>query len=305
MNPVGLFLPPPILPTIPPTPTPYPCNWAGFVTDVTIPDGTAMKPDREFKKTWRLKNIGSCTWSSDYDLVYLSGDRMDGDKAVPLDGTVRPGETVDVSVELTAPSDPDKYMGYWALRDAAGRVFGIGQAANSAFWVEIEVERPDKLAYDFIQHYCSADWRGGDGFLACPGDPEDDADFVIRAHNPVLEGGRQENEPGLWTQPQAKADAWITGEFPAFEVRRMLIDGRPFVQPAGDHGRSDEQQQDTGHVEERAQVQPDCALVEQVAGDRQRVAGKCAGRGRQIADRQPHFARLGRPSGDVAGQTRR
>lgn len=212
--------PPTPAPTLQPTPIPVPCNWASFVADVTVPDGTRMRPEHEFKKTWRLKNIGTCSWSSDYDLVYSSGERMDGDKAVSFARTVKPGDTVELSVELTAPSDPGKYTGYWLLRDAAGRIFGIGPSAGSAFWVQIEVERPAKLAYDFTRQYCEADWRAGEGFLACPGDPEDEGGFVIRLQEPVLEGGRRENEPGLWTQPQGGSDAWITGEFPEFEVRR-------------------------------------------------------------------------------------
>ena len=39
------------------------CNWAQFVADVTVPDGTSYAPSTAFKKTWRLKNIGTCIWS--------------------------------------------------------------------------------------------------------------------------------------------------------------------------------------------------------------------------------------------------
>ena len=33
-------------------------DWAGFIADVTVPDGTAFSPGATFTKTWRLKNIG-------------------------------------------------------------------------------------------------------------------------------------------------------------------------------------------------------------------------------------------------------
>lgn len=207
-------------PTKPPTPTPYPCNWAAFVSDVTIPDGRVLKPGEQFEKTWRLKNIGSCSWSKDYDLVFASGDRMDGSKSVSLTGTVKPGQTVDVSVDLIAPDAIDDYVGYWALRDASGRIFGIGLDADAAFWVAIEVDSPDRMVYDFTEHYCEADWRSGDGFLACPGDPGDSVGFVVLVEEPLLEGGRLENEPGLWVQLDADDDAWVTGEFPAFKVKK-------------------------------------------------------------------------------------
>lgn len=49
------------------TPTEASCsNQVEFVSDVTIPDDTEMLVGEEFIKTWRLKNIGTCTWTSQY-----------------------------------------------------------------------------------------------------------------------------------------------------------------------------------------------------------------------------------------------
>ena len=42
------------------------CDMAQFVADVTVPDGTTYAPGAAFTKTWRLKNIGTCTWSTSY-----------------------------------------------------------------------------------------------------------------------------------------------------------------------------------------------------------------------------------------------
>ncbi|HGJ66308.1 TPA: hypothetical protein ENS27_13160, partial [bacterium] len=47
------------------------CNWAGFVADVTVPDGTSFAPGAAFIKTWRLKNIGTCTWTGKYGLSFV------------------------------------------------------------------------------------------------------------------------------------------------------------------------------------------------------------------------------------------
>jgi hypothetical protein len=141
-------LPPPTMgpttatPTLTPSPTitSIPCNRASFVSDVTIPDGTELAPGASFTKTWRLKNTGSCEWTSSYSLVFDQGDAMGGQAAVQLTtGTVSPGQTVDISVDLTAPSTPGTYKGYWKLRNNSGVVFGIGLDASVAFWVEIEV----------------------------------------------------------------------------------------------------------------------------------------------------------------------
>src|SRR5512145_1793119 len=49
---------------------------AQFIADVTVPDGTRFDPGATFKKTWRLKNIGTCTWTTSYSLVFDSGEKM-------------------------------------------------------------------------------------------------------------------------------------------------------------------------------------------------------------------------------------
>jgi hypothetical protein len=132
---------------IPATNTPLPtatavsyCDWVSFVKDVTIPDGTKLIAGETFTKTWRLQNRGTCTWTSDYMLVFTSGDSMGSTTAIRLPGSVYPGQTVDVSVTLTAPANRGHYVGYWMLRNPSGTLFGYGDNANRAFYVEIRTE---------------------------------------------------------------------------------------------------------------------------------------------------------------------
>jgi hypothetical protein len=132
-----------------PTSTPLPaatqvtyCDWAFFVKDVTIPDGTVLAPGETFTKIWRLKNRGTCTWTSDYMLVFSSGSQMGGKAEVTFPGNVAPGQSVDVSVLLTAPSVPGSYSGYWMLRNSSGALFGTGDKANIPFYVDIQVRQP-------------------------------------------------------------------------------------------------------------------------------------------------------------------
>jgi len=126
-----------------PTATEIPCDRATFVTDVTVPDGADYSPGDVFTKTWRLKNSGSCTWTSGYDLVFDHGDQMSAPAVVQLtSGTVGPNQTVDVSVQLTAPGSEGGYKGYFKIRNSQGVIFGIGATGSVAFWVEIEVLGP-------------------------------------------------------------------------------------------------------------------------------------------------------------------
>ncbi|HLE51288.1 MAG TPA: NBR1-Ig-like domain-containing protein [Anaerolineales bacterium] len=209
---------PPTATPLPPTPTPIPCNWAKFIEDVTVKDGTVFPPNAELLKTWRLENIGSCTWSRDYRLVFFDGERMDGPRVSQLEENVDPGETVDVSVELIAPEKGGRYRGYWMLSNSSGEEFGIGANADDAFWVEIRVIESDEFAYDFALNYCLARWSSDAGRLNCPGDVGDSDGFVILVDRPEIEIGRVENEPALWTNPEDEDDGWIIGEYPEFKV---------------------------------------------------------------------------------------
>lgn len=111
------------------------CNSVFFVADVSIPDGTQINAGDDFTKTWRLRNAGTCTWTTDYDLVFDSGDAMAGPAAQALSASVAPGAEIDISVVLTAPAAEGDYLGNWKLRSDSGVVFGL----PGPFYVEIEV----------------------------------------------------------------------------------------------------------------------------------------------------------------------
>lgn len=100
------------------------CDAMGFVADVTIPDGTDINVGAIFTKTWRLQNIGSCTWTTSYSVVFNNGNQMGGPSSQKLKSSVAPGATVDITMQLTAPSSPGNYSGAWNLRNTAGENFG-------------------------------------------------------------------------------------------------------------------------------------------------------------------------------------
>ena len=109
-------------PKTPPTATPKPCNQAAFVSE-TVPDNTKFSPSTEFTKSWRLKNIGTCTWNPNYKLVFVSGDHMSGPDYVKLDDYVAPGEKIDILVDLKSPSKAGTFTGYWKLQANDGFKF--------------------------------------------------------------------------------------------------------------------------------------------------------------------------------------
>ena len=139
-------------PTLPPTNTPVPptathtptaspqptatidCDDSSeFVTDVTVPDNTAMTPGQSFTKTWRLRNSGNCDWTTSFDAVFIDGSSMGGPASVPLPGMVPPDTTIDISIKLTAPTTNGVHRSNYRMRNASGALFG------SQFYVQVFV----------------------------------------------------------------------------------------------------------------------------------------------------------------------
>lgn len=220
--------PPTITPTptntpVPPTPTPKPCDQIEFVDDVNYPDDTGVDPGETFVKTWRLKNDGSCTWTSGYDLVFFSGDAMNAPAAVQLTtGSVSPGETVDISVTLTAPDTGGSYRGEFKLRSASNVIFGLGDS-QKPFWVQIEVIVAKGLVYDFNIKASSADWVSGIGNDA--GDPLafDGDDNALAGAAKIKDGVKLETGSTsgkiLLTHPYHDGNGFIKGVFPEYTVQ--------------------------------------------------------------------------------------
>ena len=107
-----------------------------YVADVTIPDNTQIRAGEKFTKTWRLKNTGTCIWNQRYALVFVGGDRMGAVITTPLSETP-PGATLEISVELTAPTADGFYTGLFELRNPVARSISIG--AVTSIWVKIMV----------------------------------------------------------------------------------------------------------------------------------------------------------------------
>jgi len=90
---------------------------ARFVRDVSVFDGTQMAPGTPFTKIWRLKNVGEAPWPPGTRMLFVGGDQMTTEMSVPLSHTsaVMPGEEIDVAVEMVAPKELGRYLGYWRL----------------------------------------------------------------------------------------------------------------------------------------------------------------------------------------------
>ncbi len=144
-----------------PTATEIPCNQATFVDDITVEDDTVFSPGATIVKTWRLRNSGSCTWTTGYRIVFQSGDQMGASNSYAMPSSVAPGTTVDITISMVAPSSPGVYRGNWVLQNASGQTFGLGTSA-SPFYIRINVSSPTfaishvdiSLEHTHIEHSC-------------------------------------------------------------------------------------------------------------------------------------------------------
>ena len=225
-TPIATFTP--AATAVPPTktPIPIPCNAASYIADVTIPDWSSVKAGESFVKTWKVKNVGTCSWTKEYKIFFFGGNQMQAASAVAFPKNVNPGETVNLSVEMVAPSDKGSYSGSWMLKAANGTVFGVGSNYDVALTVNINVDKapeakdPDTV-YDMAKDYCSAAWRTNGGEISCPSSKIDTTNgSITRSYAPVLWDGSKDDEGALYTVPAKGGDGMIQGKFPKLKIEK-------------------------------------------------------------------------------------
>jgi polar amino acid transport system substrate-binding protein len=130
----GEILPVPTPTVTPSAPQPTPAPPSGcydgmaYVSDLNYDDQHMTNPPvlnagEAFRKGWRIKNTGTCTWDSSYSFNFVSGAQMGG-QPTAIQGTVAPGQTYDMYVDLVAPTKPGVYQGFWQMHNGNGEGFG-------------------------------------------------------------------------------------------------------------------------------------------------------------------------------------
>jgi len=203
---------------VPPLQTVIPCDAASFVSDVTYPDGSNVSLGGTFTKIWRVKNTGTCPWTTSYALVFVGGEKFNAPTAVSMPTSVGPGQTVDLPINLIAPNNTGRYRGDWKLRNASGVLFGVGTSASSNIYVDVNVTGYTVTAYDFIAGYCDAAWENDSRGLPCPGVEGDNNGFVQVLNSPQMENGKTQGK-ALLTYPQKSTTGWISGRYPGFDIQ--------------------------------------------------------------------------------------
>ncbi|MGB9672697.1 MAG: NBR1-Ig-like domain-containing protein [Anaerolineales bacterium] len=106
-----------------PTPTLACTNSLRFVADITVPDGSKVKPGEVIDKVWEVENDGSCNWDERYRLKWIGGSELGGQPEQAL-YPARSGTHAQIRVHLIAPQAPATYHSAWQAYDPQGQPFG-------------------------------------------------------------------------------------------------------------------------------------------------------------------------------------
>lgn len=110
---------------------------ASFVSDVNYPDNTVVTAGQTIEKKWMIKNTGPTTWTSNYSIVAIDLGNFGGPESVAMPVEVKSGETVEITVRLTAPSTNGTHKAYYRLRNANGQFFHLDGSGD--LWVQVVI----------------------------------------------------------------------------------------------------------------------------------------------------------------------
>lgn len=119
---------------------PPPCTYrATFLGDVTFPDNAAVGNGAPFIKTWRLRNDGTCAWGPNapvYAVTNVNGNSLGAPTVLPMPAA-RPGDTVNLSINMVAPTAPGTYRSEWMFMVKEGGLRGVGLQGETPLYAQI------------------------------------------------------------------------------------------------------------------------------------------------------------------------
>ncbi len=172
---------------------------------------------------------------------------MSAPDSITLPNAVAPGETIDLSIDFSAPAAAGSYKGFWLLEDKTGKQFGLGPSSNGEIWLEVQVvvgptRTPEPLleptqtsqptvvtipsnasplempVYDFVTEICSAQWFTNNGAQPCPVYSDEVQNIVNLIASPILEDGIAANNPAIAIN-LANVSGSIQGMYPEYLVQ--------------------------------------------------------------------------------------
>ncbi|SHR30050.1 Uncharacterised protein [Mycobacteroides abscessus subsp. abscessus] len=101
---------------------PIPGDESTFVADITIPDGSLMKPYQCFEKIWRIRNSGTVSWENRW-LARRGAPTGHGVPTSPARVRIsdtQPGQDVEITVPIRAQPLAGASQVHWKMVDDEG-----------------------------------------------------------------------------------------------------------------------------------------------------------------------------------------
>lgn len=95
-------------------------------------DNSSVDESATFTAKIVLKNIGTTTWTTGYNLAFYAGDKMGSPTDFDFPHEVKPGETVELVFDMKASDDSGSKRTIWAVQNANGVNF-------YTLWLEMKV----------------------------------------------------------------------------------------------------------------------------------------------------------------------
>lgn len=128
------------------------CYKASYESETAPFDYSKFPVDSGFNKMWKVKNIGTCTWTENFSLVLIAAYK-DGQLTGEAFGnppvifpvfhrTIIPNDYAWVSINMKTPSEPGIYAMYYKFQTEDGKIFGIwGQGTEGSLWIKINITK--------------------------------------------------------------------------------------------------------------------------------------------------------------------
>ncbi len=88
-------------------------------------DGRIYHPSEQFDGTFTFKNVGTSTWNTNYRYKAITdkGTVMSPSTTFYLKNEVKPGDSIQLIFDMTAPSTAGRYVEYFALLNDNNAIF--------------------------------------------------------------------------------------------------------------------------------------------------------------------------------------
>jgi len=119
-----------------------------FVGDETLLDGVEVAPGQALTKIWKVRNTGDITFPEGTHLLPNGGDDLQAKAHNPP--LLAPQEEGNITVDITTPTKPGRYVGYFKMAGPRGRPFG------QRLWVDIRVTDPEQSEAASVEAFLNA-----------------------------------------------------------------------------------------------------------------------------------------------------